>query len=312
MSFLFAILACLAWGLIFVVPGFLSGFSPIEVALGRYFFYGIVSVVFFILHHKSIVPLLSSKVIRKALLLAFVGNILYYFTLVISLRYSSVPVTALILGMAPISIAFYGNWRKKESSFKMLVLPSLWIAAGLVAINLPAFSACRNDVALFHYCIGLGCAFTALAAWTWFAVVNAGFLKKNPEVSASDWSAILGVATFAWVLIVGSVLLLLPNADFYVQKYSVWSDGLYRFIIGTLVLGFVCSWVGSYFWNRASVRLPVALAGQLIIFETLFGLLFVYLIESRIPTLLETLGVSSMLIGVLISMRRFRKEVLTA
>lgn len=37
---LYALASCFVWGLIFVVPAFMSNFSSIEVALGRYLFYG--------------------------------------------------------------------------------------------------------------------------------------------------------------------------------------------------------------------------------------------------------------------------------
>jgi len=45
---LFALGACLIWGLIFIVPQFMTGFSSIEVALGRYLFYAIISSLFFL------------------------------------------------------------------------------------------------------------------------------------------------------------------------------------------------------------------------------------------------------------------------
>jgi len=43
------VISCFIWGLIFIVPQFMSGFSPIEIALGRYFFYGIASLLIFLL-----------------------------------------------------------------------------------------------------------------------------------------------------------------------------------------------------------------------------------------------------------------------
>ena len=42
---IFAIIACLVWGLVFVVPSFMQEFSSVEVSMGRYFTYGILSLI---------------------------------------------------------------------------------------------------------------------------------------------------------------------------------------------------------------------------------------------------------------------------
>ncbi len=42
----------------------------------------------------------------------------------------------------------------------------------------------------------------------------------------------------------------------------------------------------------------MSFAGQLTIFETIFGLLFIYLFEQRLPNLLECLGIALFLIAI--------------
>ena len=71
------------------------------------------------------------------------------------------------------------------------------------------------------------------------------------------------------------------------QKYTTWNQSTMGFLIGCATLGVFCSWVGAALWNKASVFLPVSLAGQLMIFETIFGVLFVYMINQQIPSLME-------------------------
>jgi drug/metabolite transporter (DMT)-like permease len=73
---------------------------------------------------------------------------------------------------------------------------------------------------------------------------------------------------------------------------------LISFLIGSLLLGVVVSWGSTLFWNRASTLLPVALTGQLIVFETIFGLLYVFIVEQRWPTGYELLGGLLLLSGV--------------
>jgi drug/metabolite transporter (DMT)-like permease len=74
-------------------------------------------------------------------------------------------------------------------------------------------------------------------------------------------------------------------------------------MIGSAVLGVLCSWLGSFLWNRACLHLPVSLAGQLTIFETLFGISFVYIFEQRFPPTMEFLGICFLLTAILYGIR---------
>jgi len=50
---LYSLAACFVWGFIFVVPLFMDGFNAIEVVIGRYLFYGIVSCALFLKMQKK-------------------------------------------------------------------------------------------------------------------------------------------------------------------------------------------------------------------------------------------------------------------
>ena len=47
----------------------------------------------------------------------------------------------------------------------------------------------------------------------------------------------------------------------------------------------------------ASQRLPTALAGQLIVFETLAGLTYAFLLRQEFPSLLTMIGVMILMLG---------------
>ena len=70
--------------------------------------------------------------------------------------------------------------------------------------------------------------------------------------------------------------------------------------------GLVCSWIGIAFWNAMSQRLPTALAGQMIVFETIFAVIFAHIWRGEWPNLTMVTGLSLLLIGVLVSMAAFR------
>lgn len=301
----FALGACFIWGLIFVVPQFMEGFTSIEVALGRYLFYGMASVLIFLKAKIKRACRYPLSVWFKALYFSFFSSFGYYTFVVLSLRYSSPAMCALVLGISPVTIAFYGNWKQRECSFKTLIIPSILIFFGLVIINAPQFTASESPKA---YALGLCCSFLALFSWSWYAVSNAGFLKGHPEVYSSDWSTLLGVSTLIWALFFMIFLGVFFGSHIEIHKYANFDSTLTKFLIGCSILGFLCSWVGAFLWNRASVYLPVSLAGQLTIFETIFGLFFVYLIDGIVPPAMEFLGIVFLLAAIIYGIRTFAKN----
>jgi drug/metabolite transporter (DMT)-like permease len=64
-------------------------------------------------------------------------------------------------------------------------------------------------------------------------------------------------------------------------------------------VGLLASVVGNAFWNRMSRLLPLTMVGQMILFETLFALLYGFLWEKRLPTSLEVCAVLFLIAGVL-------------
>jgi drug/metabolite transporter (DMT)-like permease len=302
-----AIGACFIWGLAFVIPLFMENFSSVEVTLGRYLFYGLISCVILLKSWFRQTYRYSLSMWSKAIFFAFIGSVGYYYFVVLSVRYSNSAICALISGITPISIALYGNLTERKVNFRELIIPSLLILLGLVIINAPYLTI--EGPITFHL-IGVTCAFIALASWTWYAVSNAHFLKSHPEVDSGEWATLVGVATFFLTALAIGLMSLFSSEQLSFAKYTVWTPELAKFIIGSLVLGILCSWVGTLLWNIASVHLSVLLASQIIIFETLFGLMFAYLVEMRFPSVMETLGTVLLLAAIIYGWQAFSKEPL--
>ena len=280
----------------------MADYSSIEIALGRYFVYALLSSAIFLKSGFKAMRRYSFSIWIKALLFSFATTMGYYIFFVLSLRFANPAITALLLGIAPITIAFYGNWKRKEISFLQLIPPTLSILLGLLVINVPELMQTSSPAT---YLLGLLCAVVSLAFWTWYVVANSHFLKRHPDISSSDWSTLVGLATLFWVALVG--IIFSPGA--LLIKFSVWNASTLSFWIGSAILGIFCSWMGGALWNRATVLLPVSLAGQLMIFETLFGLLFVYILERRLPSLYEGAGMVLLLGGVIYGIRSFSKKM---
>lgn len=301
----FVLAACFIWGLIFVVPQYMSGFSAIEVVLGRYLVYGLISSIIFLKTTRQKPHTQSRKVWKNALRLSFAATIGYYTCVVLSLRYAAPADCALILGVGPVVIAFYGNWKQKEIPNKNLIFPSFLILLGLAIINVPHFEETANRMS---YLFGITCAILALLSFSWFIVANDKFLKNHRTISPADWSTIMGVSALFWVTIFTASLTFFFNDQLEIEKYTTPSDELTQFIIGSCILGILCSWVGGYLWNKAGPYLPISLSGQLTIFETIFGLIFVYSIENTLPQALEAFGIVILLIAVVYAINQFTKK----
>lgn len=300
----FALTACFIWGLIFVVPQWMPGFSPIEIALGRYLVYGAISLVIFLkmTFHQRL--RYSRAIWIKAAYFSLASTIFYYTCLVLGVRYASAAICALVLGVSPIAIAFYGNWQQKETSFKSLMFPSVLILLGLVIINVPHLE--KTD-SLGMYLLGLMCSLFALMSWSWYVVANARFMKTHPKVLPNEWSTLIGVTTLGWVFVFGVILSVFFENQFHMEKYITPSGLLAQFWIGSAILGVLCSWVGAFLWNKASLHLPVSLAGQLTVFETIFGVIFVYTIAQSWPSSFEIIGMVILLSAVVYGIRHFSK-----
>jgi drug/metabolite transporter (DMT)-like permease len=300
----FALGACLVWGLIFVVPGFMAEFSSIEIALGRYSFYGLISLIFF-LKGRFQNKFHYSRVIWFKAFYFSLSTVGYYTALVFSLRYASPAIAALILGVSPITIAFYGNWKRKEIPFKSLFTPSILTIIGLIVINIPHFQQTASPTS---YLLGIGCALISLTSWSWYVVANANFLRYHSDVSSSDWSTLMGVSMLFWVFLITTFLTLFCEPQIQWSTFQTLNDQSLRFFGGSAVLGLLCSWIGVFLWNRASLYLPTPLAGQLTVFETIFGVIFVYLLAKTLPSSLELVGMIILFIAVVYCIRKFAKN----
>ena len=73
-------------------------------------------------------------------------------------------------------------------------------------------------------------------------------------------------------------------------------------------MGLAGSWFATWCWVIASHRLPLALAAQLIVAETVFGLVYGFIFEGRFPTSAEAIGATMQVAGVCSAIAVFSKR----
>jgi drug/metabolite transporter (DMT)-like permease len=270
------------WGLVFLVPELARDFGPLHLAAGRYLAYGAIAAVLLAPRWSSTLAQLTRDDWLALTWLGLLGNTLYYVLLASAVQMGGIAMTSLVIGFIPVLVTVVGSRDAASPSLAGLA-PSLLLAAaaaiciGWQAIASPGAGSTMNQLA------GLLCAIGALVSWATFAVANSRCLARVDKVSAHDWSLLLGVATGAQaVLLLPAALVLEPQG----HAAAAWMR-LLALSGGTALLASV---VGNALWNRMSRLLPLTLTGQMILFETLFALLYAFIWERRLPTPLEVLA----------------------
>jgi drug/metabolite transporter (DMT)-like permease len=296
------ILANMTWGLGYLIPVLLSAFNPVAITVGRYVSYGLVSLVVILVTGRGI--RYPANVWWTAVQFAISGNIVYYFAIVLGVSLVGAPAVAVILGTLPVTVTLYANRRHRDYPFRTLVPALLLIGFGLVLVNAMEVDwSGLGKHSLGDQLLGIGCAVVSLALWTWFSVANSTFLRANPQISSAEWSTVVGVVTFPLSVLLVPVLL---TGDGVLAAEAAPRPSWWWLAVGSVILGVLVSWCATLLWNQASVLLPMSLAGQLIVFETLSGLGYVFAVTGRVPPPLELAGVAMVIGGVLTGLRRAR------
>jgi drug/metabolite transporter (DMT)-like permease len=129
------LLAGAMWGLVFVAPAFLTAFTPLELACGRYIAYGLISAGLLFNRLPALLRRLDRADMLALLKHALAGNIVYYMLLAMGVKLAGVAATSLIIGVLPISVTLLGNKDHGSVPLRQLALPLLLVAAGIGCIN---------------------------------------------------------------------------------------------------------------------------------------------------------------------------------
>ena len=291
------VLAGALWGMVFIVPELLPGFSPVELAVGRYTAYGAISLGLMLPGLRHLLRRLAPRDYLALLRQALSGNLVYYMLLALGVKLAGVAPTSLIIGLIPVAVTLLGRRDQGAVPLRRLAAPLLVIAIAIACINVDAFRHAHSGGApLSSTVLGLACAFGALACWTWYALDNARYLKRNPQFSGGQWSSLYGLASGLVALPIGALALLLAHTGVTAAAVPGRDWPLFWLYNGLLALG--ASVIGNQLWNIASRRLPVTLTGQLILFETVSAMLYGFVWRGQGPRTLELVAIVLLVFGV--------------
>lgn len=285
------------WGLVFLAPELTRDFSPWLLSAGRYLAYGLLALIWLRPRWPRIAAQLTLARCGHLLWLGLTGNSLYYVLLATAVGHAGVAATALVIGFLPVAVSVAGLREADAPGLRRLWPSLLLCAAGALCIG---WQAVQPSGGLWGARVaGLLCATGALLSWTCFAVGNARALRRLTSLTPSDWNLLTGVATGA------QALLLLPLGLWLDTRHHAGADWG-RLAAVSLGVAVLASMLGNQLWNRMSRLLPLTLVGQMILFETLFAMLYGLAWERRLPAPLELMALLLVVAGVLTAVAAHR------
>ncbi|MCP1222387.1 DMT family transporter [Acetobacter orientalis] len=286
------------WGLVFLAPELVRAFTPLQLAVGRYLAYGALSAALIAPRWQRLLFTVKRQDWAALFWLSLFGNTLYYILLSMAVQAGGIALTSLVLGFLPVTVTLIGSRDKGAAPLGVLLPSLLCCAAGAVCIGWQAITtpgASNNAVT------GLIYALAALISWTAYAVGNSRCLMRLPTVSIHDWNLLVGLVTGAQAVLLLPVVLLSGHLQYSTLQWG-------QFGAVSLAVAVIASLVGNALWNRMSRLVPLTMTGQMILFETLFALIYGFLWEERWPRPLEIAAFGLLVLSVLTCVSGHQKQ----
>ena len=302
---LYALLAGLMWGLIFVGPLIVPEYPAVLQSMGRYLALGLIALPIAWLGRVRLRQL-TRKDWVTALALTMMGNLIYYVCLASAIQRTGAPVSTMIIGTLPVVIPVFANLLYSQRDGKLTrwrLSPALvLIGIGLLCVNISELNQGLPDFSGWRYGSGIALALISVVCWAWYALRNARWLRENPDKHPMMWATAQALVTLPVSLLgyIAACLWLNGQTPDFALPFGPRPGVFIGLMIAIAVL---CSWVGALCWNVASQKLPTVILGPLIVFETLAGLVYTFILRQEFPPLLTVSGIALLIVGVVIAVR---------
>ena len=302
---LYALLAGLMWGLIFVGPLIVPEYPAVLQSMGRYLALGLIALPIAWLGRARLRQLVRKDWVT-ALTLTMMGNLIYYVCLASAIQRTGAPVSTMIIGTLPGVIPVFANLLYSQRDGKLSwwrLSPALvLIGIGLLCVNISELNQGLPDFSGWRYGSGIALALVSVVCWAWYALRNARWLRENPDKHPMMWATAQALVTLPVSLLgyIAACLWLNGQTPDFALPFGPRPGVFIGLMIAIAVL---CSWVGALCWNVASQKLPTVILGPLIVFETLAGLLYTFILRQEFPPLLTVSGIALLMVGVVIAVR---------
>ncbi|MFD2261361.1 DMT family transporter [Lacibacterium aquatile] len=286
---------CALWGLTYVVPRMIEPFNALDLTVLRYVIFGLASVAI-MAHPKVRRHPLTRPQVWIGLATGVIGYLGFFLAAAYAVQLAGAAIPPLMIGAMPVLLAVIANYRDRTVSWGKLALPMVVIAAGVLIVNVSALRSVTVDDRL-ALLLGIFLSVISLAIWVAYGLV-VGWIMKGPDApNTLNWTGIQGIGAAV------SSLFLLPLTSF--TEVTATGEQWLHFGLLCLVMGLLGAWFATWCWGFAARRLPLALSAQLIVAETVFGLVYGFLYEERWPDAAESIGAGLQLFGMVTAIAVF-------
>ncbi|MGY2050920.1 DMT family transporter [Methylobacterium sp. JK268] len=293
------------WGLTFVAPRAVAPFSMVDLAIARYAVFGLASLGLMALDARFRPDRPPARLLARGLALGAIGYVAYFICAARAVHLAGPVIPPLVIGALPVVLGVLGNWRDRDLPWRALAGPLALIGAGLLAVNAAALADSPDLLSRRAVLEGILWSAVALAIWIVYALLNEGAARQERAPAPLPWTGLQGLGAGL------AVLPLLPLSSWagsgWLPAGPLGGEAL-RFAAWALLLGIPGSWLATWCWVVASRRLSLALAAQLIVSESVFGLIYGILYEARPPTGPELAGAVLIVVGVVAAIRAFERH----
>ena len=160
---MYALIAGLMWGLIFVGPLIVPEYPAAWQSMGRYLAFGLIALPMAWAGRAQLRQLHRQDWLT-ALALTLMGNILYYLCLASAIQRTGAPVSTMIIGTLPVVIPVFANLLYSQRDGKLpwrVMAPALLCTiGGLVCVNVAELGLSLPNFTLWRYMSGVALALT--------------------------------------------------------------------------------------------------------------------------------------------------------
>lgn len=297
--------ACVLWGFTYLLPLLLPDYPTTYISVARGIVMGATAVIGLFLQ-KNYLKEVSLKDWNFAFWLTLVGNLIQPWCLFSAVECAGVALAATFFGLIPVLVALIANERdrrrgKKFLKLSKLILPLTAIFIGLILANLDGL---LNAVADYksnpNFLIGVMFAALSTAMWTWYPIRNADWLLDHPKISPVFFTSMQCSLLLPFGLVLYPLLWFVKG-----DLNGILGPVPTAFIAWSLFAGIVCSFGATALWNAMSQKVPTAVAGPMLVFETIFSVAWGCLYAKEFPNTSLFIGMVLLISGVVYTLILF-------
>lgn len=293
------LVTCALWGLTFVGPRAVVPFSAYDLAACRYGLYSLICILLLIIPRFRPKGL-SREIWTVGLVMGGVSSVGYFICISFAVKHAGAVIPPLIVGTMPVLVPIIANFRENSLPWNSLALPLGMIALGIGVTNGATLME-THGLERASIIEGSLWAVLGLVIWIGYSVANAGYLRRPNPPDGLHWITVQALGSGV------ACLFVLPSMSFHTFATAS-SHDLMNFVIWAGAMAVTSSLFAGWIWTYASRVLPLALSSQLIIAETIFGMIFGLSFEKRLPTVEEMAGALLQVMGVCLAVYVFRRK----